>query len=87
MAEGPTEGRQKAAAIWSGRGHSYFLCSLGEPDAEVATCGTEEALKRRARQTHCERPCGNPDAMGYVQQRSRFGFVCVVTVEGHRRGR
>ena len=32
------------------------------------------------------RPCGNPDAMGYVQQRSRFGYVCAVTVEGHRRG-
>ena len=55
--------------------------------AEAATCGTEEALKRRARRTHCERPCGNPDAMGYVQQRSRFGFVCVVTVEGYCRWR
>ena len=27
------------------------LCSLGDPDAKEATCGTEEARKRRARRT------------------------------------
>ena len=27
------------------------LCSLGDPDAKAATCGTEEARKRRARRT------------------------------------
>ena len=61
--------------------------SLGGPSAEAATCGAEETLQRRTRRTHCGRPCDSPSAMGYYHLRSRFGFVSVVWVVGHRRGR
>ena len=57
------------------------------PSAEAATCGAEETLQRRTRRTHCGRPCDSPSAMGYYHLRSRFGFVSVVWVVGHRRGR
>ena len=44
------------------------LCSLGDPDAKAAMCGTEEARKRRARRTPVgglavdamAAGCGNP---------------------------
>ena len=61
--------------------------SLAGPSAEAATCGAEETLQRRTRRTHCGRPCDSLGAMGYYHPRSRFGFVSVVWVVGHRRGR
>ena len=41
--------------------------SLRRPSAEVVTSvagPSEEALERRTRSIHCERPCGSPGAMG-----------------------
>ena len=86
-AEGPTESQQGVVLSYSGRDDPGRSWSLGGPSAEVATCGAEETLQRRTRRTHCGRPCDNLGAMGYYHPRSRFGFVSVVWVMGHRRGR
>ena len=86
-AEGPTEGWKGVVLSLSGRDHPERSWSLGGPSAEAVTCGAKETLQRRTRRTHCGRPCGSLGTMGYYHPRSRFGFVSVVWVVGHRRGR
>ena len=87
VAEGPTKGRQEVVVSSSGRDDPGRSWSLGGPSAEVATCGAEETLQRRTRRTHCGRPCDSPSAVEYYHPRSRFGFVSVMWVVGHCRGR
>ena len=56
------------------------LWSLGDPTAEAGrseAVSSEEALERRARRTHCGRPCDSLIGVGYDLPGWPFDFLCV----------
>ena len=85
MARGSTEGLRRVASSETRQDNPVWSRSLGEPSAETLTSKAgpaEEALERRTRRSHGERPCGSPDAIGLFLPVSLFSLRASGTLRG-----